>query len=122
MLTPLCDRCHRKRSIQRCTAALSPSVTYIIPIITKSIERRVVSVWMLFKIGPDAGDRVRKVASLDVFERSPFAPSEMLVPMRFHCVSHVDDRRRWAEVSEIWPLKAQRGNGCNLSTPFRVAQ
>jgi hypothetical protein len=38
--------------------------------------------------------------------------------MRFHCVSHVDDRRRWPEVSEIWPLKAQRGNRCNLSTPL----
>jgi hypothetical protein len=53
----------------------------------QSVERRVVSVWMLVKIGPDAGDRVRKVASLDVFERSPFAPSEMLVPRQ--CASIV---------------------------------
>jgi hypothetical protein len=30
---PLFDLGHRKPSIRRCTAALSPSVTYIIPII-----------------------------------------------------------------------------------------
>jgi hypothetical protein len=46
----------------------------------QSIERRVVSVWMLFEIGPHAGDRVRKVACVNVSERSSFAPSEMLVP------------------------------------------
>ena len=33
ILKPLCDRCHRKPSTQRFTAALSAPVTYIIPII-----------------------------------------------------------------------------------------
>jgi hypothetical protein len=56
-------------------AALSPSVTYIIPI----IEHRVVSIRMCLEIGRHAGDRVRKVAGVDVFERPFFAPSEMLV-------------------------------------------
>jgi hypothetical protein len=41
----------------------------------QSVERRVVSIRMRLEIGRHAGDRVRKVASLDVFERSSFAPS-----------------------------------------------
>jgi hypothetical protein len=35
---------------------------------------------MRFEIGRHAGHRVRKVARVNVFERSSFAPSEMLVP------------------------------------------
>jgi hypothetical protein len=60
-----------------------------------------------------AGDRVRKVASVNVFERSSFAPSEMLVPRQ--CVPIVFPPpvkcRHWPEVAEIWPLKARRATG-----------
>ena len=38
MAERLLSLCHRKRSIQRRTAALSPSVTYIIPIITSPLN------------------------------------------------------------------------------------
>jgi hypothetical protein len=47
---------------------------------------------MRLEIGRHAGDRVRKVARVNVFERSSFAPSEMLVP--YQCVPLCLRRRR----------------------------
>ena len=57
----------------------------------QSAERWVVSIRMLFEIGTHAGDCVRKVAGVDVFERPSFAPSEMLVTRHSHAVC-VSDR------------------------------
>ena len=42
---------------------------------------------------------------------------EMLVPRRSHCVSDAGECPQWPEVAEIWPLKAQRGNGCWSKQP-----
>src|SRR6516225_3798867 len=50
----------------------------------QSIERRIVSIRMLLKLGTHASDRVRKVACLDVFKRSSFAPNEMFVAGHEH--------------------------------------
>ena len=50
-----------------------------------SIVRRVVSVGMGLEIGGHAGDRVREVAGVEVFERSFSTPVEILVTCQ--CVS-----------------------------------
>jgi hypothetical protein len=50
-----------------------------------SIVRRVVSVGMGLEIGGHAGDRVREVAGVEVFERSFSTPVEILVTRK--CVS-----------------------------------
>ena len=50
-----------------------------------SIVRRVVSVGMGLEIGGHAGDRVREVAGVEVFERSFSTPVEILVTRQ--CVS-----------------------------------
>jgi hypothetical protein len=53
--------------------------------ILSSIVRRVVSVGMGLEIGGHAGDRVREVAGVEVFERSFSTPVEILVTRQ--CVS-----------------------------------
>jgi hypothetical protein len=49
----------------------------------QSVERWVVSIRMRTEIGRHVGDRVRKVAGVEVFKRSFSTPVEMLVPRQW---------------------------------------